>query len=49
MTHNFLYSELTLGAAKSHDQGAVTLVKLPETGTAGSVSDDGQLPQDESL
>lgn len=49
MEQNFLFSKLTLGAAKSHDQGTVTLVELPETGAASSVSDDGQLPQDESL
>lgn len=36
----FLPSELTFGAAKSHDQWAVALVELPETGTASSVSND---------
>lgn len=45
----FLSSELTFGTTKSHDQRAVALVELPEAGTASSVSDDGQLSQDESL
>lgn len=39
----------TFGATQSHNQRAVALVQLPEAGAAGSVSDDGQLFQDESL
>lgn len=45
----FLSSDLTFGTTKSHNQWAVALVKLPEAGSASSVSDDGQLSQDESL
>lgn len=45
----FLSSEFTFGAAKSHDQRAVAFVKLPEAGAAGSVSDDRQLSQYQSL
>lgn len=41
--------EFTLGATKSHDQRAVALVQLSEAGSASSVSDDRQLPQDERL
>lgn len=50
--HLFLkvsFSACTFGATQSHNQRAVALVKLPEAGAAGSVSDDRQLPQDESL
>lgn len=42
-------SYLTFRATKSHDQRAVALVELPEASTASSISDDGQLFQDESL
>lgn len=46
----FLISgEFTFGATKSHDQRAIALVQLPEAGAASSVSDDGQLSQDECL
>lgn len=41
--------EFTFGATKSHDQRAIALVQLPEAGAASSVSDDGQLSQDECL
>lgn len=45
----FFQPQLTFGATKSHDQGAVALVQLSEAGAASSVSDDRQLPQDERL
>lgn len=43
------FSACTFGATQSHNQRAVALVELPEAGAASSVSDDRQLPQDESL
>lgn len=39
----------TFGATQCHNQRAVALVQLPEAGASGSVSDDRQLFQDESL
>lgn len=39
----------TFGATQCHNQRAVALVQLPEAGAAGSVSDDRQLFQNESL